>query len=433
MQNEKYLKIGKKYRVALPMQESVKILDGYENFYYITKVSTRETSFKSDSGIGDFGEVDCVDGKRRPVVFFTSTPKKAGKKDTPWHDIIDPDKGYIHYYGDNKYPGRPPHSTRGNGIIYQIRQNYTSGDFFERQKAVPIVFLERLPLGNKPKGLIRFNGFGIVESIDIVTQRNDDGEYFSNFLYHCCVLSLSDDNELFDWRWIADRCDSTKSIESTLNYAPKSWIKWIKGKTSLHFLRRNVSNFGIVKPDEQKQMSMRKKKILNEIYEYYADKKHMFECLAMEVTLKTIKESVATCKTGWVTQKAGDGGIDFVLRIDVGTDPLASVKIVVLGQAKCIKPTTPTNGTDIARTVARMKRGWIGSFVTTSYFSDAVQKEVREDEYPIMLINGAKIADIVENELLKSPGLTLNDYLDSIEDEYIDKRLAKAPETILLE
>lgn len=83
-------------------------------------------------------------------------------------------------------------------------------------------------------------------------------------------------------------------------------------------------------------------------------------------------------------------------------EQLASVQIIVLGQAKCTDPTKPVNGKDIARTVARMKRGWIGAFVTTSYFSEPVQQEVKEDSYPLMMINGAELVSIVERELFES-------------------------------
>ena len=102
--------------------------------------------------------------------------------------------------------------------------------------------------------------------------------------------------------------------------------------------------------------------------------------------------------------------------------------MVVLGQAKCNDPTKPVNGRDIARTVARLKRGWIGAFVTTSFFSEAVQQEVKEDDYPIMMINGAKITEIVEREL-KTQNISLKDYLVALTTKY--SRLSRIPEDIL--
>lgn len=144
--------------------------------------------------------------------------------------------------------------------------------------------------------------------------------------------------------------------------------------------------------------------------------------------MKTIEESGAKCIPGWITKASGDGGVDFVLRIDIGQEQLSSVQIVVLGQAKCTDPSKPVNGKDIARTVARMKRGWIGAFVSTSYFSEPVQKEVKEDSYPLMMINGAKLASIVDHELFENKQ-SLNDYLDSLKTKY--RQLIRIPEDVL--
>jgi len=54
----------------------------------------------------------------------------------------------------------------------------------------------------------------------------------------------------------------------------------------------------------------------------------------------------------------------------------------VLGQAKCQVLDRPTHGRDIARTVARLRRGRLGVYVTTSFFSSQTQREVIEDRYP---------------------------------------------------
>jgi len=43
-------------------------------------------------------------------------------------------------------------------------------------------------------------------------------------------------------------------------------------------------------------------------------------------------------------------------------------KVIVLRQAKCKSLNTPTSGTHIARTFAKFKRGWLGVYVTISYF-----------------------------------------------------------------
>ena len=91
----------------------------------------------------------------------------------------------------------------------------------------------------------------------------------------------------------------------------------------------------------------------------------------------------------------------------------------------------PISGKDISRTVARLRRGWLGAFVTTSFFSDSLQNEVIEDEYPIMLICGLDLA----NEVLKMMRATgyknVNDFLKYIDKDYESNILLRRPEEIL--
>ncbi|MBK7928979.1 MAG: restriction endonuclease [Bryobacterales bacterium] len=92
----------------------------------------------------------------------------------------------------------------------------------------------------------------------------------------------------------------------------------------------------------------------------------------------------------WVTKRSGDGGVDFVCRMDVGdpADLLSRTSAVVLGQAKCIATSAAIGGHALARVVARLQRGWIGVFVTTGVFSRAAQLELAQDRYLVVLING---------------------------------------------
>ena len=420
------LTIGTLYRMPSPQRKSDKIVDGLPNFYY--EANTPNGKFAFQKGIHNVKTIISPDGKQRcPLIIISSTPRKAGSKDTPWHDRYDPDHGYVKYYGDNKPGMGRPEDAPGNKILLEYKQYYDSEDYNLRmENAVPLIFFEKRSHDGRAKGNAIFHGVGVIDSVELVTQRDVDGNYFANYLFNFCVLSLAEDNEAFDWRWITDRCDPSLATKDTLRYAPASWKRWIKeGPEVLHLVRRNVSGHGLVKESEQVATNSR---LLNDIYHYYDNNKHEFEYLAMEATLKVIEESGATCTPGWITKKSGDGGIDFVLRVDLGKDRLASVNIIVLGQAKCTDPRKPTNGRDIARTVARIKRGWIGSFVTTSYFSEPVQQEIKEDAYPIILINGAVLTSIVEHELFENK-MHLNDYLASLSKKY--RYLVRIPEDIL--
>ena len=84
---------------------------------------------------------------------------------------------------------------------------------------------------------------------------------------------------------------------------------------------------------------------------------------------------------GWLSKQGGDRGIDFVGKLKLGTG-FGATKLVVLGQAKCVDPNGTTGGLHLSRTVSRLRRGWLGVFVTTNQFTQQAQSEVIDDEYP---------------------------------------------------
>ncbi len=114
----------------------------------------------------------------------------------------------------------------------------------------------------------------------------------------------------------------------------------------------------------------------------------MFEPIAAWITERRLAAGGIYRHHG-VTRASGDRGFDFVGTLELGTG-FGSVQLVVLGQAKCEHPKTPTNAVHVARTVARLRRGWVGAYVTTSYFSASTQEEILEDKYPILLIDGER-------------------------------------------
>ena len=426
------LTIGTIYRMPSSHQEDKAFVDGLPNFYF--ESNTPNVGFAFQKGIHNVQIITSPKGKKRcPLIIISSTPRKAGTEDTPWHDRYDPDHGYVKYYGDNKPElNIRPEDAPGNKILLDLLKYYKSNDEKDRiSSAVPVIFFEKCSYDGRAKGNAIFHGFGVLESAELVTQYDARHRYFANYLFNFCIFSLAGNNEQFDWRWITDRCNPDLEVEDTLQYAPASWKRWIKkGHDNVHLVRRSVSGRGLVKDTDQTPVNSF---LLKQIYEYYGGKsnnkkKHDFEYLAMEVTIKAIEESGAKCVPGWITKASGDGGVDFVLRIDIGQDELASVHIIVLGQAKCVDPSKPVNGKDIARTVARMKRGWIGAFVTTSFFSEPVQQEVKEDSYPLMMINGAKVASIVEHELFENKQ-SLDNYLTSLKEKY--HQMIRIPEDVL--
>jgi restriction endonuclease Mrr len=154
---------------------------------------------------------------------------------------------------------------------------------------------------------------------------------------------------------------------------------------------------------------------------------HPFEGLASYLATRIIGHG---CKRGWVTKRSGDMGIDFVCRLDVG-DPggrLSRAPIVVLGQAKCQK--SPISAPDLARVSARLQRGWMGAYVTTSVFSEPAQLELAEDRYPLVLINGQRIAQELERATVEE-GISLRELLDQQTKWYQDHERPYPPNRIL--
>lgn len=202
------------------------------------------------------------------------------------------------------------------------------------------------------------------------------------------------ENEKLDWRRINDRRDPSLAVAQTLAHAPASWKDWVaEGHRAIFkFTRRIAKQRTVPRVDQRPLEASSEEKALQTIYEFYRGRKHRFEMLAAEVARRVLSPSGTAYRAGWVTPPSGDGGADFVGRLDIGSG-FATTKVIVLGQAKCEALHAATSGKDIARTVSRLRRGWIGVYVTTSYFSDAAQQEVIEDQYPIVLVHGKRLAE----------------------------------------
>jgi hypothetical protein len=78
-----------------------------------------------------------------------------------------------------------------------------------------------------------------------------------------------------------------------------------------------------------------------------------------------------------------------------------------------------------------LKRGWVGAYVTTSFFSKSVQSEIIEDQYPLMKINGLLVAKHAIALSESSGCKTLLDYLKQIEEEYDSAIEQRRPEDLL--
>ena len=436
MGNQQNLEIGKVYRYSKSYKPGDEKKDSLPNYLHYTHTPGLKKALL-EAGINQILEVKTKDGVRRPAILISSSPHKMGSQETPWQDFFDPDNGFIRYYGDNKKPGNDPEKSLGNKILLKQFELHTSPDRNKRLKSCPIVFFNRVQHGQRMKGNVKFKGFGIINRAERVTQFDQKNScYFTNYVFEFVVFNLKSEKELFNWNWISSRRDKTLDNKQSLKYAPNSWKKWVdKGNKVIETCRRRVVKLLTVKKEEQELKNYpRESKALNEIYKFYSEERrnNRFESLASAVVARVIQGNGHSYREGWITPKASDHGVDFIGRLDIGTD-LAKAKIIVLGQAKCEKPESPTNGYHIARTVARLKRGYIGAYVTTSYFSEPVQREVLEDKFPIILINGLRLAKEVLSIVHERGFSDVKEFLVDIDSQHDFKIRQKDPDEILFE
>ena len=387
------LKIGRVYRYARPYRPTPSEIDGLPNFFAHV-ASPGLTLPTLERGINAMRAIAASDGTRRAAILISSSPHKVGSDFTPWQDTFEPDLGFIRYYGDNKSGSSDPQRAPGNEVLLQEFQVHSSPKEALRIRATPLVLFQRVAVQGRQKGNVKFAGLAVIERAERVTQFNPaTQDYFTNYVFEFAVLSLARENDCLDWSWVAARRDSGGKLETLLRKAPSAWQDWVRfGNDALPRLRRHVSRLSVVPTVEQRpNEGSREHGVLKQIYTHYNGRKCHFEALASAVAAHVLSKSGTVYREGWITPGSGDHGTDFVGRLTIG-EGFASVKLVVLGQAKCESLTSPTGGAHVARTVARLRRGWIGAYVTTSYFSEPVQREVFEDQYPIVLVHGHEVA-----------------------------------------
>jgi hypothetical protein len=426
------LAMGEVFRYSRPYDPQAELIDGLPNYFYRT--ATRGCKLPLlDSGINPIQKVETPDGFRCPAILISSSPHKIGSPETPWQDFFDPDHGRIRYFGDNKTVGTDPSTANGNTALLEQFALHTSPHIDKRRMACPIIFFKRVAVDGRAKGNVKFQGFGVVSRAERVTQYERHSESaFSNYVFEFVVFDMSGEHELFDWDWISARRSPHISAEATLHSAPSSWKRWVReGASGIELCRRRVVKLLTIGASQQKPSARsREESALREIYAFYDGRKSRFEALAAAIAAHVIRKDGHHYHEGWVTPSTSDGGADFIGRLDVGTG-FGSAKMIVLGQAKCETLDSPTGGNHIARTVARLKRGWMGVYVTTSFFSEAVQREVLEDKYPVLLINGLLLAQEVLAIAHETGFPNIQSLLKKIDGGYESTVKQRDPEEIL--
>jgi hypothetical protein len=431
------------FRYPKPPQPDDAYIDGLRNFYSVTRWPAwpglvGAGSVQLERGINSIRFVNGPDGERRPAILIASRPHRAGSDWTPWHDELDPHVGHVRYFGDNKpdLESDPDRPTGNRSILHQFilhRANERS----QRLEAAPLLFFENIVHQGREKGFWRFIGLGVLERAERVAQVDRHGRLFANYAFDCALIDLSSENLKLSWNWIAARRDPSWTREDALKLAPANWRRWVdQGSAVIDRVRQSVARYRVLEPSAQRpDPGTPAENALQLVMSHYKTGgdwagvgEHRFEGMASEIVGAYLNEN-GRYRRGWITKRGGDGGVDFVGRLDLGAAD-SGLKLVVLGQAKC--KTGATGGQDLARTVARLDRGWVGAFVTTGYFSQEAQRELVTDRFPLLMVNGRQVGEtVVRNAALR--GLDLSSYIRAVDAEYDGLLSSRLPSEILAE
>lgn len=341
--------------------------------------------------------------KRTPAVILHSNPLKENSAVNPWIDVVEQDRGYALFNGDNRSGAQGPSAARGNALLLRLQSLYFNP--VSRSLAPPFLLFSQVEVGGSRKGFRAFSGYGVPTRYFLRSQRERNSErYFTNLALELALFNLDAEDERFDWDWINQRRDPTRPSTEILNSAPAAWRLWVKeGGAAIERCRRAVVRHRVTSIAEQLDYSREDRELLTALHRSFSDDFHSFEGFAALIAERVVGQR---CQRAWVTPRSSDGGVDFVCRLDLGSG-FSLTSAVVLGQAKCLPPGGSVNGRDVARLVARLRRGWFGVFVTTGAFSLACQREILEDRYPVALVNGKRLA-LETRLLMNAEGLSLD-------------------------
>ena len=94
-------------------------------------------------------------------------------------------------------------------------------------------------------------------------------------------------------------------------------------------------------------------------------------------------------------------------------------------------PRSSISPDQVARVVARLRRGWLGVYVTTGVFSKQAQVEVIDDQYPVVLIPGKTLSEEVRKIAAAGFDGDLQEMLAALIGAYPEAVTQRRPEEIL--
>ena len=209
----------------------------------------------------------------------------------------------------------------------------------------------------------------------------DENIRFQNYRAKFTILSVP----VISRAWIHDIQKGNAVISP---HAPKLWIDWVKKRkysplAALH-------NLEIRNKKQQLPSSKEDMKILELVYDTYADDAYAFEKCALEIA-KLIMPSIISSD---LTRPWRDGGRDAMGTYQIG-EGKSAIEVEFSLEAKRYKPGTAVGVKETSRLISRLRHRQFGILVTTSYLHEQAYKEIKEDKHPIVIICGKDIVEIL--------------------------------------
>ncbi|MFD7985474.1 restriction endonuclease [Kitasatospora indigofera] len=316
------LRMGEVLRYTSAKDTAPAIIDGFSNFYFATDSPGHKRALL-EAGINGMAKVASADGTRRPAVMIRSSPWKAGSEQTPWHDVFDLDNGHVRYFGDHKAEStKPVGNTTGNAALLETFDGHQAPTAAGRAAAAPLLLFRSVSQNGKVKGHVEFRGVGLIERAERVVQWAGRARTtFTNYVFDLAVIDLSAEDDKLNWEWITARREAGRSNADALELAPAAWREWVKhGHSVLPRIHRRVARSRVVKVRDQRPApGSTVEADLRTIYRRFDGDKHAFEALASAVAARVMRASGHSYLEGWLTRRSGDGGADFVGRLDLGS------------------------------------------------------------------------------------------------------------------
>jgi hypothetical protein len=177
---------------------------------------------------------------------------------------------------------------------------------------------------------------------------------------------------------------------------PPAWSAWVSSRTYAPVLAPATTV--IRSKTSQMPDDLQGKAILQAIREHFRDREHDFEACAVALW-RLLAPATGRCE---VTRPSRDGGRDAVGEYIIGP-PADRIAIDFALEAKCYAATNTVGVREVSRLISRLRHRNFGVFVTTSYFAQQVQEEVRDDGHPIALVCGRDITDVLRQHGYNTP------------------------------